>query len=111
VQAQYLSLFSAVARGLKAIRWSERAGKIPEGINALTVIAAQHSVEHQQHSRMKNHDLQAEVSKKGTPNGRCHSRSTVKRLIEYPSAPPMKTSDKKWTLSESRENPTSEARP
>lgn len=93
------------------MRWSERTGKIPEGINALIVIAAQHAVEHQQHSRMKNHDLQAEVSNNGTPNGRCHSRSTVKRLIEYPSAPPMKTSDKKWTLSESRENPTSEARP
>lgn len=107
MQAQYFSLFSAVARGLKAIRWSERGGKIPEGINALTVITAQHAVEHEQHSRMKNHDVQAEVS----TNGRCHSRSTVKRLIEYPSAPPMKTSDKKWTLSESRENPTSEARP
>jgi hypothetical protein len=38
---------------------------------------------------------QAEVSDNGTPNGRCYSRSTVKRLIEYPSAPPMKTSDKK----------------
>jgi hypothetical protein len=25
----------------------------------------------------------------------CYCRSTVKRLIEYPSAPPMKTSDKK----------------
>jgi hypothetical protein len=37
-------------------------GKIPEGINALTVITAQHAVEHQQHSRMKNHDVQAEVS-------------------------------------------------
>ena len=95
MQAQYFSLFSAVARGLKAIRWSERAGKIPEGINGLTIFAAQHAVEHQQHSRMKNHDVQAEVSNNGTPNGRCHSRSTVKRLIEYPSAPPMKTSDKK----------------
>ena len=31
----------------------------------------------------------------GTPNRLCYSRSTVKRLIEYPSAPPMKTSDKK----------------
>jgi len=31
----------------------------------------------------------------GTPNSRCYCRSTVKRLIEYPSAPPMKTSDKK----------------
>jgi len=37
----------------------------------------------------------AEVSDNGTPNGRCYSRSTVKRLIEYPSAPPMNTSDKK----------------
>jgi len=32
---------------------------------------------------------------RGTPKGRCYCRSTLKRLIEYPSAPPMKTSDKK----------------
>jgi hypothetical protein len=38
---------------------------------------------------------QAEASDNGTPNSRCYSRSTVNRLIEYPSAPPMKTSDKK----------------
>jgi hypothetical protein len=31
----------------------------------------------------------------GTPKDRCYCRSTVKRLIEYPSAPPMKTSDRK----------------
>ena len=40
-----------------------------------------------------------------------YCRSTVKRLIEYPIAAPMKTSDTKWTLSVSRENPTSEAKP
>ena len=33
-----------------------RAGKIPEGIKAVTVIAAQPMVEYQQRSRMKNHD-------------------------------------------------------
>ena len=41
----------------------------------------------------------------------CYCRSTVKRLIEYPSAPPMKTSDKKWADRESLENPTSAAMP
>ena len=35
----------------------------------------------------------------------------MKRLIEYPSAPPMKTSDKKWADSESLENPTIAAMP
>ena len=49
------NLFEAVARGLKAIRGSERAAKIPEGINAVAVIAAQPGVEHQR-SLMKNHD-------------------------------------------------------
>ena len=38
---------------------------------------------------------QAEVSDDGTMNGRGYCRSTVKRLTEYPSAPPMKISDKK----------------
>ncbi len=37
--------------------------------------------------------------------------STVNRLIEYPSAPPMKTSDKKWADRDSLENPTSAAAP
>ena len=40
-----------------------------------------------------------------------YCRSTVKRLIEYPSAPPMKTSDKKWADRESLEKPTSAAMP
>jgi hypothetical protein len=42
-------------------------------------------------------------------NGYCWS--TVKRLIEYPRAPPIKTSDIKWAERESLENPTSAAIP
>src|SRR5262249_41875751 len=38
-------------------------------------------------------------------------RSTVKRLIEYPSAPPMNTSDRKCEDRVSREIPTSAAAP
>ena len=40
-----------------------------------------------------------------------YCRSTVNRLIEYPSAPPTKTSDKKWADSDSLEKPTSAAMP
>ena len=89
------TLFEAVAPGLKAICRSKQTGKIPEGINAMTVIAAEPAVQHQQRSRLKNHDSKRKLSDNGTPNGPCHCRSTVKRLIEYPSAPPMKTSDRK----------------
>jgi len=38
-------------------------------------------------------------------------RRTAKRLMEYPSAPPMKTSDRKWADKDSLENPTTAAMP
>ena len=38
-------------------------------------------------------------------------RNTTKRLMEYPSAPPMKTSERKCADSVSREKPTSPASP
>ena len=46
-----------------------------------------------------------------TAGDRRYCRSTMNRLTEYPSAPPMKTSDKKWADRESLENPTSAAMP
>jgi hypothetical protein len=51
----------AVARGLNPIRESERARQIPEGINAVTVMAFQPAVEYQQRSRRKNHERKQNV--------------------------------------------------
>jgi len=54
----------------------------------------------------------ARPAERASPTGDYgYCRSTVKRLMEYPSAPPMKTSDKKWADSESLENPTTAASP
>jgi hypothetical protein len=47
----------------------------------------------------------------GVARQRRYCRSTVKRLMEYPSAPPTKSSDKKWADRESLENPTAAANP
>lgn len=72
------TLFEAVARGLKAIRDSVWAGEIPEGINTVTVYAAQPQVEH----RVKVTEFRSWLNRTGGSPAETVHRQTVKEIFE-----------------------------
>ena len=72
------TLFEAVARGLRAIRESVWAGEIPEGINTVTVCAAQPQVEH----RVKVVEFKSWLSRTGGSPAETVQRQKVRAIFE-----------------------------
>jgi hypothetical protein len=72
------TLFEAVARGLKAIRDSVWAGEIPEGINTVTVCAAQPQVEH----RVKVTEFKSWLNRSGGSPAESVHRQKVQAIFE-----------------------------
>jgi hypothetical protein len=72
------TLFEAVARGLRAIRDSVWAGEIPEGINTVTVCAAQPQVEH----RVKVVEFKSWLNRTGGSPAETVHRKKEKAIFE-----------------------------
>jgi hypothetical protein len=71
------TLFEAVARGLKVIRESVWAGEIPEGINTVTVRAAQPEVEH----RVKVSEFKSWLNRTGGSPAETVHRKKVRAIF------------------------------